>query len=265
MFIRDHLGALLGAIAAVIEFSVEELEGLLALSPPLLLMVLLAALAWYLAGYGPALFTLLGMFLIHNFGLWDFALATLAMILVAAAVALLLGVPIGILCARSDLANNMVRPVLDLMQTLPPFVYLIPAVFFFGVGRVPGVIATVIFAMPPPIRLTNLGIRQVPVELIEAADAFGSTARQKLLKVQLPVAKPTIMAGVNQCIMLALSMVVIAAMIGGGGLGQQVLRGITRLNIGLGAEAGLGVVIVAIILDRITESLGQRNKQGTKT
>ena len=168
-----------------------------------------------------------------------------------------LGIPLGIWAARSDPVERIVRPVLDLMQTMPAFVYLIPAAMFFGLGRVPGVVATIIFAMPPAVRLTNLGIRQVPEELIETGLAFGCTSGQLLLKVQLPTARPSIMAGVNQTIMLALSMVVIASMIGAGGLGDTVLRGIQRLDVGLGFEGGLGVVILAIILDRITQSFGK--------
>ncbi|MGD8615611.1 MAG: ABC transporter permease subunit, partial [Gammaproteobacteria bacterium] len=161
------------------------------------------------------------------------------------------------MAARSDWVERLVRPVLDLMQTMPAFVYLIPAAMFFGLGRVPGVVATIVFSMPPAVRLTNLGIRQVPRELVEAGLAFGCTPRQLLLRVQLPLARPSIMAGVNQTIMLALSMVVIASMIGAGGLGDTVLRGIQRLDVGLGFEGGLGVVILAIVLDRITQSFGK--------
>jgi glycine betaine/proline transport system permease protein len=171
-----------------------------------------------------------------------------------------LGIPLGIWAARSHLVERLVRPVLDLMQTMPAFVYLIPAAMFFGLGRVPGVVATIVFAMPPVVRLTNLGIHQVPKELVEAGLAFGCTPWQLLFRVQLPSAKPSIMAGVNQTIMLALSMVVIASMIGAGGLGDTVLRGIQRLDVGLGFEGGLGVVILAIILDRITQSFGNHRK-----
>jgi glycine betaine/proline transport system permease protein len=176
------------------------------------------------------------------------------LVLAASTVALAVGLPIGISMARSDLVESLIRPVLDFMQTMPPFVYLIPAAIFFGLGTVPGAIATVVFAMPPAVRLTNLGIRQVNKEQIEAGLAFGCTRRQLLTKVQLPLAMPSIMAGVNQTIMLALSMVVIASMIGAGGLGNTVLTGIQRLNVGLGFEGGLGVVILAILLDRITQS-----------
>jgi glycine betaine/proline transport system permease protein len=171
-------------------------------------------------------------------------------------VALVVGFPVGVAMAKNDTVEAVIRPVLDFMQTMPPFVYLIPAAMFFGLGKVPGTIATVIFAMPPSVRLTNLGIRQVSKENVEAGLAFGCTDRQLLTKVQLPLALPSIMAGVNQTIMLALSMVVIASMIGAGGLGNVVLTGIQRLNVGLGFEGGLGVVIVAILLDRITQSFG---------
>jgi glycine betaine/proline transport system permease protein len=187
-------------------------------------------------------------------GLWEQTVQTLSLVLAASTVALAVGVPVGISMARSDLIESLIRPVLDFMQTMPPFVYLIPAAIFFGLGTVPGAIATVVFAMPPAVRLTNLGIRQVNEEQIEAGLAFGCTRRQLLTKVQLPLAMPSIMAGVNQTIMLALSMVVIASMIGAGGLGNTVLTGIQRLNVGLGFEGGLGVVILAILLDRITQS-----------
>ena len=169
----------------------------------------------------------------------------------------LIGIPLGMFAARRPRFYAAIQPIMDFMQTMPAFVYLIPAAMFFGLGRVPGVVATIIFAMPPAVRLTNLGIRQVPKELVETGLAFGCTRRQLLLRVQLPTARPSIMAGVNQTIMLALSMVVIASMIGAGGLGDTVLRGIQRLDVGLGFEGGLGVVILAIILDRITQSFGK--------
>jgi len=171
--------------------------------------------------------------------------------------ALLIGLPIGIWSAKNETVESVVRPILDFMQTLPAFVYLIPAVTFFSLGAVPGVIATLIFSLPPAVRLTNLGIRQVPSEIREAALSFGATPRQLLLKAELPVALPTIMAGVNQTIMLALSMVVIAGMIGAGGLGNQVLKGITQMKMDVGFEAGISIVILAIFLDRVTQSLSQ--------
>ncbi len=230
--------------------------------PPFILVLIFALLAYYFTkNYKVALFSFIGLALLYNMELWSASITTITMILISVLIAIVIGVPLGILASKSDLFHQIITPVLDFMQTLPPFVYLIPAVFFFGTGVVAAMIATVVFAMPPVIRLTNLGIRLVNPELIEAAAAFGTTYWQKLSKIQVPLAMPTIMAGVNQCIMLALSMVVIAAMIGGGGLGALVLRGINRLDIGLGFESGLGVVIVAIILDRITQSSGQQEKE----
>jgi len=187
--------------------------------------------------------------------MWEPTMQTLALVLVSTCAAFTVGVPLGVLSARSTVVERVMRPVLDLMQTMPAFVYLIPAVLFFTLGKVPGAMATMIFSLPPSARLTTLGIKQVPEEVVEAARAFGATERQLLWKVQLPIAMPTILAGVNQTIMLALSMVVIAAMIGAGGLGEEVLKGITQLRIGLGFESGLAVVILAMLLDRITQSL----------
>jgi glycine betaine/proline transport system permease protein len=187
--------------------------------------------------------------------LWPETMSTVAIVLSASFVALLIGGPLGIAMARSDKVEMIVRPILDFMQTMPPFVYLIAAAIFFGLGKVPGTIATVVFAMPPAVRLTNLGIRQVHEENIEAGLAFGCTPRQLLTKVQLPLAMPTIM--------LSLSMVVIASMIGAGGLGNVVLTGIQRLNVGLGFEGGLGVVLIAILLDRITQTFGQAGASGS--
>jgi len=217
-------------------------------------------LAWRLAGWKVSLFTLAGMFLVDGMGMWSDAMKTLALVLASTSFALVVALPTGIWASRHDQVARIIRPILDFMQTMPAFVYLIPAVLFFRLGKVPGAMATVIFAMPPAVRLTNLGIRRVSEEAVEAARAFGGSDRQVLFKVQLPQALPTIMAGVNQTIMLALSMVVIAAMIGAGGLGQQVLRGIEQLKIGLGFESGLAVVILAILLDRLTQSLGKKKE-----
>jgi glycine betaine/proline transport system permease protein len=195
-------------------------------------------------------------------GVWSGTMESLSLVLASTIIAVVIGIPLGIAMARSDAVASVVRPVLDLMQTMPAFVYLIPAAMFFGLGAVPGTIATVIFAMPPVVRLTNLGIRQVHAEFVEAGLAFGCTSRQLLFKVQLPNAMPSIMAGMNQTIMLSLSMVVIASMIGAGGLGNTVLTGIQRLDVGKGFEGGLAVVILAVILDRITQSFGKRNSGG---
>lgn len=256
-WIEQHFGWLLDGISGWLKFFIGGLQGLLLAVPAPVVIILAAALVWFVTRRDIRLagLTALGLLLIWNLQLWNLAMLTLALVLVSTAIALAISIPLGIAAAGSDTINAAFRPILDLMQTMPPFVYLIPAVIFFGLGNVPGIIATVVFAMPPVLRLTNLGIRQVPTELIEVADAFGSTPRQKLLKVQLPVALPTIMAGVNQCIMLALSMTVIASMIGAGGLGYQVLVGIQRVNIGMGFEAGLAIVIIAIVLDRITQNL----------
>jgi glycine betaine/proline transport system permease protein len=253
-WIQDNLTPLLDGIAAVIGFLTDTFEAALMTLPAWLLGLAIVALGWWRVSWRFGIFALAALAVIIGMGLWEQTVQTLSLVLAASTVALAVGVPVGISMARSDLIESLIRPVLDFMQTMPPFVYLIPAAIFFGLGTVPGAIATVVFAMPPAVRLTNLGIRQVNEEQIEAGLAFGCTRRQLLTKVQLPLAMPSIMAGVNQTIMLALSMVVIASMIGAGGLGNTVLTGIQRLNVGLGFEGGLGVVILAILLDRITQS-----------
>lgn len=242
---------------AVIAFLVDHINLGLAFIPEWIFIALLTILAFFATKkkIGLPIFAFIGLFLIQNLGLWNDMLLTLSLVLTSAGISVVFGIPIGIWMAKSKTTENTVTPVLDFMQTMPAFVYLIPAVVFFGIGMVPGVIASVIFAMPPTVRLTNLGIRQVSTELIEAADAFGSTPFQKLFKVQLPMAKKTIMAGVNQSIMLALSMVVIASMIGASGLGTKVYYAVGRNDAGGGFEAGIALVIVAIILDRLTQSL----------
>ncbi|MFC1665954.1 ABC transporter permease [Pseudomonadota bacterium] len=201
------------------------------------------------------------MLLIGSLGLWDLAMQTLALMLVATTLAVMLGIPIGIGLSQSTYVRRLVLPLLDAMQTLPSFVYLIPALMLFGLGKVPAIFATVIYAIPPVIRLTDLGIRLVDKEIVEASQAFGATRRQRLMGVQLPLALPNIMAGINQTTMMALSMVVIASMIGARGLGEQVLLGIQRLDVGQGAEAGIAIVALAIIFDRITQAYGQRSQQ----
>lgn len=224
------------------------------------LIILLTMLAQIVAGRGLAIFTLIGFLLIVSMGFWEPTMESLALVLSATLFALIIGIPVGISAARNDVVDKITRPILDFMQTMPAFVYLIPAVLFFGLGKVPGAMATLIFAMPPAVRLTSLGIRQVPSEVVEACLAFGATPKQLLYKAQLPIARPTILAGLNQTIMLALSMVVIGGMIGAGGLGQEVLSGITQLKIGLGFESGISVVILAIYLDRITQTFGGGSK-----
>jgi glycine betaine/proline transport system permease protein len=194
-------------------------------------------------------------------GYWDETMQSIALIIVSALIALVIGIPLGVYAARHDTAEKIIRPILDFMQTLPPFVYLIPAIIFFQVGNVPGVIATIVFSLPPAVRFTNLGIRNVQEDVVEASKAFGCTKRQLLYKVQIPLAKPTIFAGVNQVIMLSLSMVVIASMVGAAGLGQSVYKGILKADMALGFEAGVGIVILAIFLDRVTQSLSISKKQ----
>jgi glycine betaine/proline transport system permease protein len=194
-------------------------------------------------------------------GLWDLTMQTLALMLMATIISIVIGVPIGILVAKVRLARSITLPVLDVMQTMPSFVYLIPAIMLFGLGKVPAVLATIIYAVPPLIRLTDLGIRQVDAEVVEAATAFGGSPRQILFGTELPLAVPTIMAGLNQTIMMALSMVVVASMIGARGLGEQVLNGIQTLDVGKGLEAGIGIVILAVVLDRITQGFGRSNRE----
>jgi glycine betaine/proline transport system permease protein len=256
-WINGNFGWLLDAITTAMDILVNGFQDGMGAVPPLILIAIFAVLAWLLThrSIKIAVMTLFGLLFIYLLDLWSETILTLALVLTSAVVTLAIAIPLGILASRSKVVDAALRPLLDLMQTMPSFVYLIPAVIFFGLGNVPGMIATIIFAMPPAIRLTNLGIRQVPVDLIEVSEAFGATQWQKLVKVQLPVALPTIMAGVNQCIMLALSMTVIAAMIGAAGLGLNVLMGIQRVDIGGGFEAGLCIVIIAIILDRITQNV----------
>lgn len=232
--------------------------------PPLLWIVLLTGLAFFLSKkkIGLGLLTFFGLLFIYNQGLWTDLMNTVTLVLLASLVSVVIGIPLGILMAKSKKANAILAPVLDFMQTMPAFVYLIPAVAFFGIGMVPGVFASVIFALPPTVRMTNLGIRQIPSELVEASDSFGGTARQKLFKLELPLAKGTIMAGVNQTMMLALSMVVTASMIGAPGLGRGVLSALQQAQVGKGFVNGLALVILAIIIDRFTQKLNQpkRNK-----
>jgi glycine betaine/proline transport system permease protein len=261
-WLNQALAPVFTAISTAVELIISSIESGLLVVPSWSMILVLSILAFGIAGRGVGLFSLIGLFLIDGMGLWLPTMQTLALVLASAFFALLVGIPVGVWSARSDTVQKVVRPILDFMQTMPAFVYLIPAVLFFRLGRVPGAMATVIFSMPPAVRLTSLGIRQTPREVMEAGHAFGATPREMLFKIQLPIALPTILQGVNQTIMLALSMVVIAAMIGAGGLGQKVLKGITQLQIGLGFESGIAVVILAMFLDRITHKLGQKGQSG---
>jgi glycine betaine/proline transport system permease protein len=225
---------------------------------PLIVIAAVVFAAWWFVGKRMAVFTLGAMVLIGLLGLWEDSMTTLAMVLSSVVFCFVVGIPLGIASGRSDRFESALRPVLDAMQTTPAFVYLVPIVMLFSVGNVAGVLATIIFALPPIIRLTSLGIRGVHPELIEAAQAFGATRTQVLLRVQVPLAMPTILAGLNQTIMMALSMVVIAALIGAGGLGSPVVLGLNTLDIGRAVIGGLGIVLMAIILDRITQSMARR-------
>jgi glycine betaine/proline transport system permease protein len=258
-YLRTHAAAVFDGLAAVTLALVDVIYLALVLPHPLVVTAVLAGLTGLATRrWLPPVLSAAGFLLILAMQMWEATLQSLAVVLLASVVAIAIGVPIGIAAARMDGVRTLTRPVLDFMQTLPVFVYLLPAVFFFGIGVVPGVVATTIFAIPPAVRLTELGIRQVDKEVVEAAIAFGSRPRQVLRDVQLPLAMPSIMAGVNQVIMLALSMVVIAGMVGGGGLGAVVVQAVTKLDIGQGFEGGLAVVIVAIYLDRVTAAFGAR-------
>ena len=263
-WLRVHAAFIFDAISTIVTGLLGGFTGMLLAVPPLVLAVVFALIAWLIAQRWVGLFSLVGFLLIIQMGLWRQTMQTLSLVLTSVIFALIIGIPVGIWASKSNTAERIIRPILDFMQTLPAFVYLIPAVLFFRLGAVPGVIATLIFSLPPAVRFTNLGIRQVPTEIREAAVSFGSTPMQILIKAELPVALPTILAGVNQTIMLALSMVVIAGMIGAGGLGNEVLRGITQLRIDLGFESGLAIVILAIYLDRITQALGTMSHKRTQ-
>ncbi len=249
------------AIRWPVDQVLSTLETAILAPSPLVMMGIVALIAWQIAGRRMAILAVVSLFTIGLIGAWREAMITLAIVLTAVTFCIVIGLPTGIAMARRDGVRRVLRPVLDTMQTTPAFVYLVPIVMLFGIGNVPGVVVTIIFALPPLIRLTDLGIRQVPKDLIEAATAFGASRRQLLYKVQLPLAQRTIMAGINQTLMLSLSMVVIASMISVGGLGQMVLRGIGRLDMGLAAVGGLGIVLLAILLDRLTQALGADERE----
>lgn len=255
-----NLAPFFDTITIGIRIPLVALEHFLWWLPWWMVIIVFAGVAWKIAGWKISLLATIGLLFIGIIGQWDATMTTLAIIVTSVLVALLIGIPFGILAGRNDRVESSLRPVLDFMQTMPAFVYLIPAVFFFGLGKVPAVVATFIYAVPPCIRLTNLGIRQVSAEVVEAGQAFGCTPTQLLFKIQLPLALPSIMAGVNQTIMMALAMVVICSMIGAAGLGLEVLRGIQRLDVGYGFIAGISIVIIAIIIDRVTQSLGKSGK-----
>ena len=241
-----------------VELSLEGLEWLFATLPPFVVILLFAVAAWRYTGKRVTVFTVLSFLLVGYLGLWEDTMTTLAMVICSVLFCAIAGIPLGVMAGRSDRFEMFLRPFLDAMQTTPAFVYLIPVVMLFSIGTVSGILATIVFALPPIIRLTSLGIRQVHPELVEAALAFGATPWQVLRKVQFPLAMPSVMAGLNQTIMMALSMVVIAALIGAGGLGNPVVQGLNTLEIGLATIGGLSIVLLAMILDRITQGISQQ-------
>ncbi|SMQ67351.1 proline/glycine betaine ABC transporter permease [Agreia sp. VKM Ac-1783] len=255
-YVTDTFGGGFDVVRAIFLAAYDVVDLLLA-SPPFWVVIVVAAVLGYLArGWKFALGTVVGLFVIVSVDQWENAMDTLALVLVASVLAIVVSIPLGIWAATSSVASRIIRPILDFMQTMPAFVYLIPALILFRVGVVPGIVATVIFALAPGVRLTELGIRGVDKEIVEAGQAFGASHWRILRQIQLPLARPTIMAGVNQVIMLSLSMVVIAGMVGAGGLGAQVVASLNRIDVALGFEAGLSVVILAIFLDRLTGALG---------
>lgn len=259
-----YFGSAFDAFTDSVTLFTELIRDKLGMVPWYVIILAFALLAWRAKGWRLALGTTVGLYLIYNLELWSAFLDTLILVLLASLVSFLIGIPLGILGARNDRFHKVLSPILDFMQTMPSFVYLIPALLFFRLGTVSAIFATVIFAMPPVIRLTDLGIRQVPVDLVEVGEAFGSDSKQMLWKIQLPLALPTIMAGINQTMMLSLSMVVISAMIGAQGLGAGVLAGISQMDIGKGFEYGLAVVIIAMILDRLSQGVIRNNRVAAK-
>lgn len=256
-WLQTHLGWFFDLLASWMSTAVDSLASLLQAPTAIVMVAIFGAIAWLLRDWKLALGSVLSLLAVIGMDQWDNAMQTLALVLVSTLIALALGIPLGIAAARWEGVSRVTRPVMDLMQTMPAFVWLVPVVTLFSIGVPAGLVATVIFALPPGVRLTELGIRQVDPEIVEAGHAFGGTPRQILRGIQLPLAMPTIMAGVNQVIMLALSMAVIAGLVGGGGLGGAVTTSIARLDVGLGFEAGLSVVVLAIYLDRATAAVGE--------
>jgi len=261
IWLTDNFSTFFDSITLLVNLGLNKFEALLVWLPWPIIIIIVMILAWRFAGKRVALVAGIFLYLLGSFKLWNEGLNTLSLVGTSVSISVLLGLPLGILSARNDVIYKTVRPVLDGMQTIPSFVYLIPAVMLFGIGNVPGVMATVIFSLPPMVRLTNLGIRQVPVEAVEAGKAFGCTEWQLLSKIQLPLALPSIMTGINQTVMMALSMSVTAAMIGAGGLGVKILFAIQRVELSIGVEAGLGILFIAIVLDRMLQGYSSKQKK----
>lgn len=265
-WMTQTFGGFFGAIQSLGQGLMDGMTYLLLLLPPLLFIAILTVIAALIAKkVGLPVFTFLGLLFIYNQGLWNDLMSTVTLVIISSLVSIIIGIPLGILMAKNEKARAIIAPILDFMQTMPGFVYLIPAVAFFGIGMVPGVFASVIFALPPTVRFTNLGIRQIPTELVEASDSFGGTGSQKLFKLELPLAKNTILAGVNQTTMLALSMVVTASMIGAPGLGRGVLSALQRAQVGNGFVSGVSLVILAIVMDRFIQNLNGKKQPAKAT
>jgi ABC-type proline/glycine betaine transport system permease subunit len=264
-WITANLGFLFDFIRAIFGGMYDAADWLFTTPPFWLIIVVLAGLSWWLRGWKFGAGVAVGLLVIMSVSQWENAMDTLALTVVSALIAVLISVPLGIWAARSDRVSQGIRPVLDFLQTMPAFVYLIPAIILFRIGVVPGIVATIAFSMAPGVRLTELGIRGVDKEVVEAGHAFGASPRRILAQIQLPLARPSIMAGVNQVIMLSLSMVVIASMVGAPGLGRPIVQALSRIDVGLGFEAGLAVVILAIILDRLTAALGSERRTAART
>lgn len=262
-WLRIHASFIFNPIRDFINFMVEFFIKIFSIFPPLLFIILVTLLAYYLTKKikGITIFAPISLLLIWNLKYWDEMIITLSIVVTSAIIAIILGIPLGIWTSKNKTAEKIIMPLLDFMQTMPAFVYLIPAVSFFGIGMAPGVISSVIFAMPPAVRMTNLGIKEVPNDLVEAADSFGSTSKQKLFELELPMAKPSIMAGVNQTLMLTLSMVVVASMIGAPGLGNVIYTSVSRNDVGVGFASGIAIVILAVILDRLTQAFSKKNSR----
>lgn len=262
-WLRIHAAFIFNPIRDFINFMVEFFIKIFSIFPPLLFIILVTLLAFYLTKKikGITIFAPISLLLIWNLKYWDEMIITLSIVVTSAIIAIILGIPLGIWTSKNKTAEKIIMPILDFMQTMPAFVYLIPAVSFFGIGMAPGVISSVIFAMPPAVRMTNLGIKEVPNDLVEAADSFGSTSKQKLFELELPMAKPSIMAGVNQTLMLTLSMVVVASMIGAPGLGNVIYTSVSRNDVGVGFASGIAIVILAVILDRLTQAFSKKNSR----
>ncbi|WP_304504540.1 proline/glycine betaine ABC transporter permease [Amycolatopsis sp. FU40] len=261
-WLQGNIGPFFDFVETVVSGAINGLSSALTWVPWPVLLVIFAALGWWLRGWKFGLGSAIGFALIDSLREFPSAMQTLSQVLISGVVAVVIAVPVGIAAARNETVSRIVKPVLDFMQTLPAFVYLIPVIFFFSIGAVPGVVATVVFSLPPGVRLTELGIRQVDPEMVEAGEAFGSPPRRILREIQIPLAMPSIMAGINQIIMLSLSMVVISGMVGAPGLGAEVYAAVTSLKLDLGFQAGLSVVVLAIYLDRLTSSLGARSAVG---